>query len=54
MNKDNSKKSIDVETIKEFIDKFSELSSENQFVLLGMLKGMAAVNGVNVIGKKGA
>ena len=40
-------KNVNVESIKEFIDGFSKLSPDNQLVLLGMLKGMVAVNDIN-------
>lgn len=46
--------SVKVEAIKEFIDGFSKLTKENQLVLLGILKGMAAVNDVNELQDKGA
>jgi len=47
------KANVNVAAIKAFIDSFSRLSSNNQFVLLGMLKGMVAVNDVSDLQQKG-
>lgn len=47
----NDGKSVNVDAVKEFIDGFANLSRENQLVLLGMLKGMVAVNDVKNINK---
>lgn len=48
------KVTVGVDSIKEFIDGFSKLNKDNQLILLGMLKGMVAVNDINVLEKKGA
>ena len=45
--------SVKVDAIKEFIDNFSKLTPDNQLVLLGMLKGMVAVNDVKSLNPKG-
>lgn len=44
---------VSVEAIQEFIDGFARLDKNNQLVLLGMLKGMVAVNDVSNISKVG-
>jgi hypothetical protein len=45
---------VNTDVIKEFIDSFSKLSSENQLILLGMLKGMVAANEIKPLDMKGA
>lgn len=40
---------VSVEAIQEFIDGFARLDKNHQLILLGMLKGMVAVNDVGNI-----
>jgi hypothetical protein len=53
MDDTKAKSSISTEVIKEFIDEFTLLSEKNQILVVGMIKGIAAVNDIDTQ-KKGA
>jgi len=49
-----TKTTVNVDSIKEFIDGFSKINKDSQLVLLGILKGMVAVNDIQALNTKGA